>query len=395
MIKLLEGITVLDFTQFLAGSYCAMLLGDMGAEVIKIERPETGEVYRTYGPKFIGGESTSFLSVNRNKKSLTLNLKAPRAVSLALRLVERADVLVENFTPGTMEKLGLGYEIASKANPRLIYCSISGFGQTGPYRSRGGFDLILQGMSGMMSVTGEAEGPPVKVGYAVTDMGAGMFGALGILSALVARQQTGNGKWVDTSLLEAGLAWSLLPAGNFFADGEIQQRSGSASPQNAPYQAFETSDGFINVGTGNERLWLKFCEILDLVELSRDPRFKDNTSRVKNQNELEKEIAPAMKQQTTREWMGVLDADGIPAGPIYDIREALNDPQALSRNMVVEYDHAKAGRVKTVGFPIKFSEEEFEVSTAPPLLGEHNQEILASLGLTEAEIKDLKQKGVI
>ena len=280
-----------------------MLLGDMGAEVIKIERPETGEVYRTYGPKFIGGESTSYLSVNRSKKSLTLNLKDPRAVSLALRLVERADVLVENFTPGAMEKLGLGYGETSKANSKLIYCSISGFGQTGPYRNRGGFDLILQGMSGMMSVTGEADGPPVKVGYAVTDMGAGMFGALGILAALIARSKTGKGQWVDTSLLEAGLAWSLLTAGNFFADGEIQQRSGSASPQNAPYQAFETSDGFINVGTGNERLWIKFCEILGLMELTRDPRFKDNASRVKNQKDLEREIAPVMKRKTTQEWM--------------------------------------------------------------------------------------------
>ena len=394
-MKLLEGITVLDFTQFLAGSYCAMLLGDMGAEVIKIERPETGEVYRTYGPKFIGGESTSYLSVNRSKKSLTLNLKDRRAVSLALRLVERADVLIENFTPGAMEKLGLGYGETSKTNPRLIYCSISGFGQTGPYKNRGGFDLILQGMSGMMSVTGEADGPPVKVGYAVTDMGAGMFGALGVLAALVARPKTGKGQWVDTSLLEAGLAWSLLTAGNFFADGEVQQRSGSVSPQNAPYQAFETSDGFINVGTGNERLWITFCEILNVVELTRDPRFKDNASRVKNQKELEREVAPVMKRKTTREWMELLDAGGIPAGPIYDIREALNDPQVLSRDMVVEYDHPKAGRVRAVGFPIKFSGEAFKISNPPPLLGEHNREILGSLDLTEDEIMDLKREGVI
>jgi crotonobetainyl-CoA:carnitine CoA-transferase CaiB-like acyl-CoA transferase len=394
-MKLLEGMTVLDFTQFLAGSYCAMLLGDMGAKVIKIEKPETGEVYRTYGPKFIGGESTSFLSVNRNKKSLTLNLKDPRAISIALRLVARADVLIENFTPGAMEKLGLGYGEASKANPRLIYCSISGFGQTGPYRSRGGFDLILQGMSGMMSVTGEADGPPMKVGYAVTDMGAGMFGAIGVLAALISRDKTGRGQWVDTSLLEAGIAWSLLPAGNFFADGEIQQRSGSSSPQNAPYQAFETSDGFINVGTGNERLWIKFCEILGLMGLTGDPRFRDNASRVRNQKELEKEIAPVMKRKTTEEWTRLLDGGGIPAGPIYDIGQALTDPQATSRKMVVEYDHPKAGRVKGVGFPIKFSEAEFEVKNPPPLLGEHNREILASLGLTEAEIENLEREGVI
>ena len=394
-MKLLDGITVLDFTQFLAGSYCAMLMGDMGAKVVKIERPQTGEVYRNYGPKFIGGESTSFLSVNRNKKSLTLNLKDPEAVSLALKLISRADILVENFTPGAMEKLGLGYGAASQANPALIYCSISGFGHTGPYRNRGGFDLILQGMSGIMHVTGEADGPPVKVGYAVTDLGAGMFGALGILAALVARQKTGKGKRVDTSLLEAGLAWSILTAGNYFADGEIQQRSGSTSPQNAPYQAFETADGFINVGTGNDRLWVKFCGILDLTELPKDPRFKDNASRVKNQKNLEREIAPAMKQKTTREWVELLEQSGIPAGPIYDIAEALSDPQALSRDMVVGYDHPKAGRVKTVGFPIKFSNEEYEISNPPPLLGQHNEEILLSLGCTKGEINKLKRKGVI
>jgi crotonobetainyl-CoA:carnitine CoA-transferase CaiB-like acyl-CoA transferase len=394
-MQMLEGIRVVEFTQFLAGSYCAMLLGDMGAEVIKIERPGTGEVYRTYGPKFVGGESTSYLSVNRNKKSLTLNLKDSRAADIALKLIEKADVVVENFTPDAMGKLGLGYPATSKLNPGLIYCSISGFGQTGPYRSRGGFDLVLQGMSGMMSVTGDADRPPAKVGYAVTDMGAGMFGCIGVLAALVARNQTGKGQWIDTSLLEAGLAWSLLPAGNFFADGEVQQRSGSASPQNAPYQAFETNDGFINIGTGNERLWSKFCDLLELPELPRDPRFKDNASRVRNQKELERALAPAIKRNTTATWMKLLEEAGIPAGPIYDIREALLDPQAQSRNMVVEYEHPKAGKVRTVGFPIKFSGFEFEVRHYPPLLGEHNREILLSLGLTEAEILRLKKEEVI
>ena len=385
----LDGITVLDFTQFLAGSYCAMLLGDLGANVIKIEKPETGEVYRTYGPKFIQGESTSFLSVNRNKRSLTLNLKDPRGVSLALRLIEKADVLVENFKPGVMEGLGLGFAQASKVNPRLIYCSISGFGQTGPYRNRGGFDLVLQGMSGMMSVTGEADGPPVKVGYPVTDMGAGIYGAFGILAALIYRNTTGRGQWVDTSLLEAGLAWSLLPAGNYFADGEIQKRSGSASSQNAPYQAFETSDGFINLGTGNEKLWIKFCEVIGLQHLPSEPRFKNNALRVENQRDLAKEIEPVMKRKTTREWMKLLDEVEIPCGPIYTIGEALNDPQVLSRKMVVEYDHPKAGKVKSLGFPVKLSESEFRVRQHPPLLGEHNLEILASLGLSQAEIDQL------
>lgn len=390
----LEGITVLDFSQFLAGSYCAMLLGDLGANVIKIEKPGTGEEYRSYGPKFIRAESTSFLSVNRNKKSLTLNLKDPRGVSIALKLIEKADVLIENFKPGVMEKLGLGFPYASKINPKLIYCSISGFGQTGPYRSRGGFDLILQGMSGMMDVTGEPDGPPEKVGYPVTDMGAGIYGAFGILAGMLYRNITGRGQWVDTSLLEAGLSWALLPAGNYFADGEIPKRLGSASPQNAPYQAFETGDDYINVGTGNEKLWVKFCEILGLMNLVKDPRFMDNASRVKNQRELAKEIEPAMKQKTTKEWLELLSDGEIPCGPIYNLEQALNDPQVLSRKMVVEFEHPRAGRVRSLGFPIKFSDSEFCVREHPPLLGEHNLEILTSLGLTRTEIAELERQGV-
>jgi crotonobetainyl-CoA:carnitine CoA-transferase CaiB-like acyl-CoA transferase len=394
-MKHLEGITVLDFTQFLSGSYCAMLLGDLGADVIKIEKPEVGEVYRTYGPKFVGGESTSFLSVNRNKKSLTLNLKDPRAVAIALKLVEKADVLVENFKPGVMENLGLGFAEAGGRNPGLVYCSISGFGQTGPYRGRGGFDLILQGMSGMMDVTGESDGPPAKVGYPVTDMGAGVYGAFGIMAALYAREKTGKGQWVDTSLLEAGLAWSLLPAGNYFADGEVPKRLGSSSPQNAPYQAFETADGYLNVGTGNDRLWVRFCGILDLGELPQDPRFRDNASRVKNQRELSRALAPAMKRKKTAEWLPLLEEAGIPSGPIYTLDEALRDPQVLDRGMVVEYDHPSAGKVKTLGFPIKFSGEPFEVENPPPLLGEDNEAILLALGYTKAEVEAFAKEGVL
>lgn len=391
----LSAVTVLDFTQFLAGPYCTMLLGDLGANVIKIEKPGTGEVYRSYGPKFIQGESTSFLSLNRNKKSVTINLKDPRGISLAFKLVGRADVLVENFTPGTMEKLGLGFVETSQANPGLIYCSISGFGQTGPYRNRGGFDLILQGMCAMMSVTGEPDGPPVKVGYPVTDMGAGIYGAFGILAALLWRNITGKGQLVDTSLLEAGLSWALLPAGNYFADGEIPKRLGSASPQNAPYEAFETRDGYINVGTGNEKLWFRFCEVLGLSPLTQDPRFEDNPSRVKNQRELAKAIAPMMRRKTTDEWLQLLREVGIPCGPVYNLEEALKDPQVLSRNMVLEFDHPKGGRIRSLGFPVKFSESEFCVREHPPLLGKHNQEVFSSLGLSPSEINELQNEGVI
>jgi crotonobetainyl-CoA:carnitine CoA-transferase CaiB-like acyl-CoA transferase len=394
-MQALEGLTVLDFTQFLAGSYCTMILGDMGAEVIKIEKPKTGEEYRSYGPKFIKGESTSFLSVNRNKKSVTLNLKDSRGVSIALRLIERADVLVENFKPGVMDKLGLGFAEASRVNPKIVYCSISGFGQTGPYRNRGGFDLILQGFTGMMDVTGEPDGPPVKVGYAVTDMGAGTNGVLGILAALLYRNKTGRGQLVDTSLLEAGFSWALLPAGNYFVDGEIPKRSGSASPQSAPYQAFQTSDGYINVGCGNERLWTKFCEITELRDLLRDSRFKDNALRTKNQAELSKRIEPVMRQKRTCEWMQLFDTAGIPCGPIYSLKEAVEDPQIVSRDMVIEYEHPKVGKIKSLGFSVKFSELEFSVKLPPPLLGEHNVEILSSLGLPQAEIRELESEGVI
>lgn len=391
----LQGVQVLDFTHFLSGPYCSMLLGDLGAEVIKVERPDKGDVYREYGPKFIKGESTSFLAVNRNKKSLALNLKSSEGKEIALELARKTDIIIENFKLGTMAKLGLDYETLSKHNPGLIYCSISGFGRTGPYRERGGFDLILQGMSGIMSVTGDLDRPPAKVGVPITDIGAGMFAVIGILSAYIFREKTGKGQFIDASLLEAGLGFATLAAINYFADGKAPQRLGSASSQNAPYQAFETKDGYINVGTGNEELWKRFCEILELEHLLVDPRFQDNFSRVNNQKELAAEIAPAIKSRTTEECLNLFNNAGIPCGPIYDIGEALMDPQTQNRAMVIAYEHPKAGKVRNIGFPVKFSEIEVGVKQYPPQLGEHTYKILKSAGYSESHLKSLEEKGII
>lgn len=391
----LEGVKVLDFTQFLSGPFTTMLLGDLGADVIKIEKPDGGEIYRSYGPKFINGESTSFLSANRNKRSLTINMKSAESRDVLRRLVEKADILVENFKPGTMKKLGLDYETASRINPRLVYCSISGYGQTGPYRNRGGFDLVAQAMSGMMSVTGEPGRPPVKVGYPVADMGAGMYAAIGILAAYIGAQRTGKGQWVDASLLEAALSWALLPAGNYYVDGEIPGPLGSASPQNAPYQGFTTKDGAFVVGTGNDELWVRFCEIFGLEHLARDPRYSTNALRVKNQFELAEAIQAEIGKWRTEDCLSRLNEDGIPCGPIYRLDEALKDPQVVDRGMVVEMDHPVAGKVKTLGMPVKLSENPFQVRRHPPRLGEHNEEILRELGFSEAEVSWFKSNKVI
>ena len=391
----LEGVSVLDFTHFLSGPYCTMLLADLGASVIKLERPDGGDVYREYGPKFIRGQSTSFLAVNRNKKSIALDLKSPKGRQIARVLAQKADVLVENFKQGTMEKLGLDYGSLSGANPRLIFCSISGFGRTGPYSDRGGFDLVLQGMSGIMSATGEADRPPSKVGVPITDIGAGMLATLGILAALLARGSTGKGQVVDASLLDAGLSFATLAAINYFADGKAPPRLGSGSSQNAPYQAFPTSDGFINVGTGNEELWRKFCAVLGIAHLVDDPRFRDNASRVKNQSELAREIEPAIKKRTTKQCWELFTEAGIPSGPIYDIGEAVADPHVSARNMVLEYVHPEAGRVQNIAFPVKFSDIDTGIYRVPPRLGEHTREILAGFGYSDKELDQLESEKVI
>jgi len=391
----LDGIKVIDLTQFLSASYCAQILGDLGADVIKIERPGTGEVYRNYGPKFINGESTSFLSMNRNKRSLSLDLKKEKAIKIVGELIKESDVFIENFKPGKLKKYHLDYDSVKSINPKLIYCSVSGYGYTGPYASKGGFDLIAQGMSGLMSVTGDEDGPPVKVGYAVTDIGSGMYAAIGILAALIAREKTEEGQFVDTSLFETGVAWGIMSILNYFADGSIPKRMGSASPQNAPYQAFETKDGAFTVGTGNEVLWEKFCEIFNLSYLVNEPEYLTNTLRVKNQRSLSLKIQNTVKNLSTQDCINRLENAGIPCGPINTLDQVISDPQVQARNLIIEMNHKKAGKVKTLAFPVKLSKTPANIRLAPALLGEHTAEILNKLGYKDEEIVKLEKEEVI
>lgn len=391
----LNGVKVIDLTQFLSASYCAQILGDLGADVIKIERPGTGEVYRNYGPKFINGESTSFLSVNRNKKSLSLNLKKEKAIQIVKELIKESDVLIENFIPGKLKKYYLDYQSVKSINPKLIYCSVSGYGYTGPYASKGGFDLVAQGMSGIMSVTGNGDGPPAKVGYAITDIGAGMYAAIGILAALIAREKTEEGQFVDTSLFETGVAWGMMSVLNYFADGSIPKRMGSASPQNAPYQAFEAKDGAFTVGTGNEVLWKKFCEIFNISYLTNESEYSTNALRVKNQKSLSLKIQNAVKNFSTQDCIDRLENAGIPCGPINTLDKVLSDPQVRARNLIVEMNHKKAGKVNTVAFPVKLSKTPANIRLAPALLGEHTVEILNKLGYQDNKIMQLEKEGAI
>ncbi|ATW24597.1 CaiB/BaiF CoA transferase family protein [Candidatus Formimonas warabiya] len=390
----LDGLKVIDITQFLSASYCTQILGDLGADVIKIERPGSGEVYRTYGPKFIKGESTSFLALNRNKRSLPLNMKEPAGQEVIRRLVKTADVLVENFRPGTLKKYGLDFESLQAVNPRLIYCSVSGFGQTGPYAPKGGFDLSAQAMSGVMYVTGEENGPPVKVGYPISDIGGGLYAGLGILAALASREKTGKGQLVDTSLFEAGVAWGMMAGLNYFADGSIQGRMGSASPQNAPYQAFTVKDGAFTMGTGNDMLWEKFCILFDMTYLMEDKRYQDNASRVKNQRALAAEIEKVLKDLTVEECLEKLDSAGIPCGPIHSIDQVMKDPHVLARGMIWDIEHPVAGKIPTIGFPVFFSHTPCRRRDYPPLLGEHTREILQAAQYSPEEIDGLIAAGI-
>ena len=380
----LDGIRVLDLTQVMAGPYCCMLLADMGADVIKVE-PPGGEASRDVAFELAPGVSGPFLAVNRNKRGITLDLKRPEGVAVLKRLVATADVLVENYRPGVTRRLGIDDETLRAINPRLVYCSISGFGQTGPYADRGGYDLIAQGMSGIMSATGSPDGPPVKVGVPVTDLGAGLFGVFGILCALRARRITGRGQRVDTSLFEAGLALSAWEATEYWYTGQIPRRLGTAHRLNAPYQAFRASDGRFTVGAANSRLWPRFCHILGLDRLVEDARFLTVGDRVARQRELEREIETVTVRETRAFWLAKCEEAGIPAGPIYSVPEALADPHAVARGMVQEYDYPGAGRVKALGNPVKLSRSPARLAKGAPRLGEDNAALANELGLGAAE----------
>lgn len=390
----LDDLTVVDLTRALAGPYCTMMLADLGARVIKVEMPGGGDDTRGWGPPFVNGESAYFMSINRNKQSVTLNLKHRRGPDLLRRLIARADVVVENFRPGTMERLGLGYAAVHESAPRLVYCSISGFGQTGPYRERPAYDLIMQGMGGIMSISGEPDGPPMRVGVAISDICAGMFAAYGILAALRVRDRTGQGQWVDISLLDGQVAWMTYVAANYFATGKDPRRVGQAHPNLVPYQPFATRDGFVNIAVGSEGLWQRFCEAIGLP-IAGDPRFATNAARVAHRRELLDLLGPVFAGRTTAEWVSRMLEAGVPAGPIYRMSEVMTDPQVLHREMVVRLRHPRAGHITVNGTPVKLSETPGGVRTPPPVLGEHTDEILRDLGVEEADIQALRDEGVI
>jgi len=373
-----------------------MLLGDMGAEVIKVEMPERGDVYRIQGPNFIGGEATSFLGVNRNKKSLTLNLKDPRGRDITERLVTEMDVFLENFRPGTAERLGLGYDDLHRINPRLVYASISGYGQTGPDRQRGGYDLMAQGRGGLMSITGVPDGPPVKAGVPVLDLGAAMYAAFGILAAYIARERTGQGQWVDVALLDTAVSWFTIMAMEYQATGRVPGRMGSASPLFAPYQAFKAQDGHISViGTGGKDHWERFCRALDREEWIDDPRFVDNAGRIKHLDELTAMIEDVLATAPVAEWLERLTAAGLACDPIQTLDQVMADAQVRAREMVVPVEHPNAGRLEMTGIPVKLSETPGGIRTPPPTKGQHTDEILRSLGYTQDEILSLREESVI
>ena len=390
----LQGCRVVELAHIMAGPVCGLMLADMGAEVIKVEKL-TGDDTRRMLPPDVKGESAAFMMMNRNKRGIALDLKQPEGREALLRLLDRADVVIENYRKGTMEKLGLGYETLAARNPGLIYCEVSGFGRTGPYAERGGFDLIAQGMSGLMSITGEGPGrPPVKVGAPVTDITAGILAAMGVSAAYAHRLQTGQGQRVDTSLFEAGIVHSYWQSAIAFATGVSPGAMGSAHPLNAPYQAFRTADGWINIGAANQRNWERLVVLLCRPELGEDPRFVTNDKRMANRPALEAALNAVFETRPTADWLAVLEEGGFPAGPVLSIGEMHEDPQALAREMIVETNHPKAGKVKTLGLPVKFSATPGGITRPAPLLGQHSRAILAEIGYNEQQIEQMAAQGV-
>jgi crotonobetainyl-CoA:carnitine CoA-transferase CaiB-like acyl-CoA transferase len=392
----LSGVKVLDLTRIVSGPFATMLLGDLGAEIIKIEEPASGDESRTYGPPFINGESAYFLSVNRNKKSCAINLKTPEGIALIRELALNSDVLIENFRPGTLKKFGLSYEELKKHNPGLIYCAITGFGQTGPDSHRPGYDLIIQGESGVMDITGDLDGPPTKVGTSIADLLTGQFASQGVLAALVERSRTGVGRRVEVAMYDCLASLLTFNAGAYFASGNTPKRKGNSHPSIVPYETFETSDGWINIGVANDKFWNSFCKVIDRLDLQNNPKFVMASDRVKNRLELLPIIKEIIKSNKKSYWIELLEKAGIPSGMIKNVGEVCDSEQLVSRGMILNMPHPTAGIVKNIDSPLRFDDQNDEVHAAPPILGQHTREILRDmLKISPDEIILLEQKGAI
>ena len=391
----LAGITVLDLTRVLSGPYCTMVLGDLGARVIKVEHPGKGDDTRHWGPPFLGDESAYFLSINRNKESVTLDFKHPDGRAVLERLIDRADVFVENFKPGTLDRAGFGWDAVHPRWPRLVYASISGYGQTGPRRSEAGYDAVIQAEGGLMSVTGESDGPAYRLGVAISDIVAGLFTAQGIMAALFARQATGEGQRVDIGMLDTTAALLTYQAGNYFASGHAPRRLGNRHPTIAPYETFPTADGEIVIAVGNDAIWRRFCPAIGRPELAEDPRFRTNKDRLAHYGELRSLLEAVMAARTRADWTERFHAASVPCGSVRDVAEVLADPHLQARDMIGTLEHATLGPVRVMGTPIKLSQTPGSLRTPPPTLGQHTAAVLGELGYDQSMIASLKASGAV
>jgi formyl-CoA transferase/CoA:oxalate CoA-transferase len=391
----LAGITILDVTRVLSGPFCTMLLADMGARVIKVEQPGRGDETRSWGPPFTGGESTYFLSINRNKESVTLDLKAAAAREALDRLLARADVFVENFRPGTLDRLGLGYTTLRPQRPGLVYASISGYGQTGPLRDRAGYDAVMQAEAGLMSITGDADGPPFRLGVAIVDLVAGLYAVQGILLALYARERTGIGQWVDVSLFDSAISLLSYQASASLNATFSPARMGNRHPTIAPYDTVSAADGEFFLAVGNDDQFRRFCDVAGLGPLTADPRYATNPARVVHYDALYGEMAPALRSRSRAQWIEQLTQAGVPCGAVRAIPDVLSDPQIQARHMIEAIEHAGAGLVKVLGVPVKLSETPGTVRTAPPTLGQHTEAVLREIGFDASQIARMRTDGAI
>jgi crotonobetainyl-CoA:carnitine CoA-transferase CaiB-like acyl-CoA transferase len=391
----LDDLFVVDLSRILSGPICSMMLADMGAQVIKVEPPPHGDDSRLWGPPFVGGISTYFHSINRGKKSLGLNLKTEAGKQILWQLIERADVVMENFRPGVLESLGFGYTAASARNPRLIYCSISGFGHTGPYRDRPGYDVVAQGEAGLMDLTGYPDQAPAKVGTSISDIVTGMYAMQGILLAVLARQRTNRGQFIDISLLDSTVSTLTYQSLMYLMTGQNPTRMGTRHPSIVPYECFEVKDGFVNIGVTNQKQWTAFCRVLGITEIEKDPRFEQMKERLANYDTLKKIITPRLMKMTRDEVTTQLGEAGIAVGPVNTIAESLEDPQTLARDMIRELTHPEYGPIKQLGIPVKLSDTPGKIEGAPPRFGEHNSEVLSMLGYEQSQVEEYQKQGVV